>query len=257
MLSRVFTTREQWLLIGSAAAICVGGVTYYIAQPKGRAAVEVREIQIPVPQKIEVQAPEPAQEILPLVPTQAPAPARRISVSVSGAVANPGVYEFAEHDRVGDAIKSAGGAADYGDLTDINKAAELIDGSALVIPIAARQGVEDGKRLVIRSGQTAASLNPPEYTISGWRQASRTTSAVSTATATPRSSASTESGPLDLNTASAEQLETLPGIGPKLAGEIIRYREKQPFQSVDDLDNVPGIGEKRMADLRPLVRVGP
>jgi competence protein ComEA len=64
-------------------------------------------------------------------------------------------------------------------------------------------------------------------------------------------------GIVDLNTATARQLETLPGIGPALAGRIIRYRARAPFRDVDELDRVSGIGPKTMATLRPLVRASP
>ncbi len=186
------------------------------------------------------------------------APAHRISVSVSGAVTTPGMYELDQGDRVDDAINAAGGASATADLSDINKAAKLIDGSALVVPVGARAGIEEGKRLVLRSGQDAASLNPTEYTISGWKRAPRSDVAEkSAASAAPVRAQSNSTGLLDLNSASAEELEKLPGVGPKLAGAIVQYRTQQPFQTVDDLDNVPGIGEKRLADIRPHVIVGP
>ncbi|MEK7529458.1 MAG: SLBB domain-containing protein, partial [Patescibacteria group bacterium] len=153
MLSRVFTTREQLLLVGSAAAICIGGVTYYVAQPRiPAAAVEVRELQIPAPQKTVEPVSPPAAPIQQIIATPMAAPAHRISVSVSGAVTTPGMYELDQGDRVDDAINAAGGASATADLSDINKAAKLIDGSALVVPVGARAGIEEGKRLVLRSG---------------------------------------------------------------------------------------------------------
>jgi competence protein ComEA len=63
-------------------------------------------------------------------------------------------------------------------------------------------------------------------------------------------------GRIDLNTATQEELESLPGIGPKLAEDILRYRTGKPFVRVDDLTEVSGIGEKRLNDIRPLVTVG-
>ncbi|MCC6795139.1 MAG: helix-hairpin-helix domain-containing protein [Candidatus Hydrogenedentes bacterium] len=264
MLSRVFTTREQLLMLGSAAAICVGGVTYYIARPDhSEATVEVREFTIHAPVQ---EAPKP--ELSPVTPPAVqpvmtplntnPAPVqRRISVSVAGAVTTPGVYEFDEGERVEHAIKTAGGETDMADTSDINKAAELMDGSALVIPFAAQQGLRDGKTLVLRNGQQATALNPPEYTISGWKNAARKQPARSSGPNDSPNASSQKSttGLLDLNTASAQELETLPGIGPTLASAIVQYRAQQRFTSVDDLNNVPGIGEKRLNDLRPHVSV--
>ena len=267
MLSRVFTTCEQLLMLGSAAAICLGGVTYYVARPdQPEAVVEVREFTVPVPAKIEGPVPQPAaatppapqSAMIPLDTSAAPVK-RRIDVSVAGAVATPGVYEFEEGERVEAALKAAGGATDTADVSDINKAAELMDGSALVIPFAAQQGLRDGKTLVLRNGQQATALNPPEYTISGWKNAPRARNekpsgpSDSTATSSPKSS----NGLIDLNTASAQELETLPGIGPTLANAIVQYRAQQRFASVDDLNSVPGIGEKKLNDIRPHVSVSP
>ena len=273
MLSRVFTTREQVLMIACAAAVCVGGITYNLAnRPKDPAVVAIPEVKVPVPQKVEALAPAPGSgatvptatvsPVSPLPPVHPPSdslPTRRISVSVTGAVAEPGVYDFDEHDRVQNALAAAGGASASADLSDINKAAELIDGSALVVPLAGKAGIEDGKRLVVRNGESAAALNPPQYTISGWRQAAQPqpAPAVSADRLATTPTASAGSGVLDINSATAEELETLPGIGPKLAGAIIEYRGQHAFQSVDDLNDVPGIGEKRLAELRPHVRVGP
>lgn len=277
MLSRVFTTREQVLMVACATAVCVGGVTYNLASPKNAGTVIVPEARIPVPKKVEAPAPvqpspvpdvppaaNPASiDLAPAAPPDpakpTPEPARRISVSVTGAVAVPGVYEFDEHERVQDALAAAGGASDAGDLSDINKAAELIDGSALVVPIAGKAGIEDGKRLVVRSGESAAALNPAEYTISGWRHAARRQPGPAVASGTPVAAAAASAAPgsVDLNSATAEELQTLPGIGPKLADAIIEYRTQHAFQTVDDLNAVTGIGEKRLAELRPHVRVGP
>ena len=219
MLSRVFTTREQLLMLGSAAAICLGGVTYYVARPdQPEAVVEVREFTVPVPAKMEGPVPQPAAATppaaqpatIPLDTSAAPVK-RRIDVSVAGAVATPGVYEFEEGERVEAALKAAGGATDTADVSDINKNA----------PRA-------------RNEKTSGPSD-------------------STATSSPKSS----NGLIDLNTASAQELETLPGIGPTLANAIVQYRAQQRFASVDDLNNVPGIGEKKLNDIRPHVSVSP
>jgi competence protein ComEA len=265
MLSRVFTTREQLLMLGSAAAICIGGVSYYVAKPHNPpASVEIREFTIPAPAKPKAPAPDlppaaaPAAQPVMIPVNTNPAPVqRRINVSVAGAVTTPGVYEFDDGERVENAIKAAGGATDMADMSDINKAAELLDGSALVIPFAAQQGLRDGKTLVLRNGQQASALNPREYTISGWKNAprKRTTSSNGPTDSTPTSSPKSSTELLDLNAASAQELEALPGIGPTLANAIIQYRAQQRFNSVDDLNNVPGIGEKRLNDLRPHVSV--
>jgi competence protein ComEA len=259
MLSRVFTNREQLLLLGTAVAILAGSATLYFLRERPASAVATREVEIPQPPRRtdpEPSSPQPLSALVPstTVKTEENRERREITVSVSGAVVKPGVYAFHEHDRVNDAIKAADGVTSTADLSDINQAAELIDGSVLRVPYAGMEGVEDGKKLVLRSGQSAAALNPAQYTISGWREGAGAGGA--TATPGPGKSA-TKSGPLELNTATAEELERLPGVGPKLADAIVQYRNQQRFQTVDDLNNVPGIGDKRLADIRPHVTVSP
>ncbi|MDZ4857371.1 MAG: ComEA family DNA-binding protein, partial [Candidatus Hydrogenedentes bacterium] len=185
-------------------------------------------------------------------------PTKRLRVSVAGAVTSPGVYEFDTGDRVSDAVRAAGGVLEYADVSDINQAATLVDSSTLAIPHSGRAAIEDGNRMVLRAGESAALINPKEYTISGWagRKPVQTSTATSPSVPDAAPDATKSDGPIDLNSATVEELETLPGVGPKTAIAIIQYREKQPFQTIEDLDNVPGIGEKKLEDLRPHVRVG-
>jgi len=147
-----------------------------------------------------------------------PAPAT-IVVYVSGLVRHPGVYEFQEGQRIVDAVARAGGARRGADLTTLNLAALLVDGEQIIVGAAGAPGASSGTIVGSGSGGDGA-------------------------------------GPVNLNTATLDQLETLPGIGPALGQRIIDYREEHgPFQSVDDLLNVSGIGEKRLEDLRSGVTV--
>jgi competence protein ComEA len=140
-----------------------------------------------------------------------------VVVDVSGAVKRPGVYRLTTQDRVEDALERAGGATRRADLTVINRASKLEDGRQILVPTR---------------GQSA----------------SRT----SADTAAP----ATSSGPVNLNTATLEQLETLDGVGPATAQKIVDYREQHGgFKSVDELDQVSGIGEKRLAALRDHVGI--
>ena len=138
---------------------------------------------------------------------------------VVGAVRTPGVVELDSGARVRDALAAAGGPADDADVDRLNLAAPVTDGERVAVP---RRGEPDP---VPVAGDATANGGAP-------------------------------SGPLDLNTATATDLETLPGIGPTLAEAIVRQREKMGrFQSVDDLKQVRGIGEGRFADIKELVRV--
>lgn len=154
-------------------------------------------------------------------PAPSPTPAT-IIVDVAGWVRRPGVYDFRQGDRVIDAIRMAGGGRPGADLTSINLAALLTDGQQIVVP-------RKGKLAV--GGQGAGGG--------------------------PGAPGSSGAEPLiNVNTATLDQLESLPGIGPALGQRIIDYRQQHgPFRSVDDLLNVSGIGEKRLADLRPKVTV--
>lgn len=261
MLSRLLTTKEQAVLLAVAAAVCIGGVSFYLGHERA-AEVSIQSAEIAPEREIVIQRVErPIDELLEPAPvagpsSQASIPPKRITVSVTGAVHDPGVFEFDEGARVEAAVRKAGGPLPEADTSDINMAAALIDGTTLIIPAMA-DARDRGNRLVLR-GETAAPNNPAQYTISGWRpEAARgevragASGVVSVGTAS-----SGRGGAINLNTATQQELETLPGIGPILAEAIISYREQQRFMSVEDLQNVRGIGEKRLADIRPLVTVG-
>ena len=157
-------------------------------------------------------------------PSTSPSPSPGVVVVyVSGWVERPGVYEFKEGDRIVDAIERAGGPKKGADLNALNLAGFLTDAQQV---------------LVMKKGEAA----PP------------TASSGSTGETGP--SAGSPAGPINLNTATLDQLETLPGIGPALGQRIIDHREQHgPFQSVEDLLDVSGIGDKRLADLRDQVTV--
>jgi competence protein ComEA len=152
--------------------------------------------------------------------TTATTPIRRIFVQVAGAVRRPGVYEMAEGARVFQAVDKAGGFADEADQQAVTLAARLTDGCRVYVP-------SEGEI-------TATSV----VTITGGTQANGGASG----------------GPVSLNSATLEELDSLPGIGPSTAQKIITYREtKGPFTSIDQLSEVPGIGPSKLEELRPLV----
>jgi len=158
----------------------------------------------------------------PLPPPPAPgasatgASAARVVVDVVGAVRQPGLYRLPQGSRIADAVAQAGGATGKAELAQVNLAAPLADGEQVVVP---------------KRGAAGATIAP----------------SASGAGAGP-------AAPVQLSTATLEQLETLPGIGPVMAQKILDYRTKHgAFSSVDELDAVSGIGPKRLDQLRDLV----
>ena len=143
-----------------------------------------------------------------------------IAVHVSGAVAAPGVYELEEGARVADAVELAGGFLEGAAENALNLARVLNDGEQVVVPTAEEQAAQQS---AVESAGGTASLG----------------------------------GKVNINTASAEQLDTLPGVGKSTAQKIIADREANgPFSSPEDLKRVSGIGDKKYAELADLITVG-
>jgi competence protein ComEA len=135
----------------------------------------------------------------------------RAVVHVAGAVRRPGVYRMAAGARVEAAVRRAGGATRRADLGAVNLAAEVQDGRQILVP---RKGP---------GGGIAAGVAPEPA----------------------------EGQPLNLNTATLEQLDTLSGVGPATAQKILDAREERGgFASIEELGEIPGIGDARLATLR-------
>jgi competence protein ComEA len=142
-------------------------------------------------------------------------PAQRLVVHVVGAVRRPGLYRLDQGDRIADAVRRAGGATRAADLAAVNLAAPLADGVQVMVP----------RRLPVVAGGSAGPAG-----------------------------AATPAGPVRLNTATLEQLDDLPGVGPVTAQKILDYRATHgAFASVDELDAIAGIGPARLDQLRDLV----
>ena len=146
------------------------------------------------------------------------APVAKLYVDVVGAVRRPGLYRVSEGARVAEAVGRAGGATRNAQLELVNLAARVADGEQVVVP---------------RRGSAAVA---------------------STGAGAGAGAGSVPAGPVHLNSATLEQLDALPGVGPVTAQKIIDYRQQHGgFGSVDELDAVSGIGPARLADLRGLV----
>ncbi len=153
-------------------------------------------------------------------------------VQVAGAVAHPGVYHLSAGARVGDLLTAAGGLATDADGDRVNQAASLSDGTLIYIP---------------HVGQT----DLPDPVDGGGASAGGTTDGSGTSAGADQPAVS-----VDINTATADQLDALPGVGPATAAAIIAYRRQHgPFHQVDDLAQVAGIGPAKLAQIRPHAHV--
>jgi competence protein ComEA len=176
-------------------------------------------LERPAPSPIEIAPPEPTPSPVPTA-TSTPSPLR---VYVSGAVVRPDVYQLKTGSIVKDAIDVAGGVTEDADLIHINLAQELQDQQQIYVP---------------RIGEEEA---PPPVT--GGESA-------------PPSRFAEPAGRININTATTEELDTLPGIGPALAQRIIEYRENNgSFNSIEEIVGVSGIGEATLEKIRDLITV--
>jgi len=160
--------------------------------------------------------------VLQSAPTKAP-----IAVHVIGAVPRPGLYEFSEGARVQDAIDAAGGLLSSANVNSVNLAALLEDGQQLNIPF------KDGEAPDVTSSDD-------ELVLPG---------------ATEESVVTADGGDkININTASVEEFDALPGIGPTIAQRIVDYRtENGPFQTIEDIMNVSGVGPSTFDNIKDLI----
>jgi competence protein ComEA len=218
-----------FLIAGVAAAVVL--LAYFLPKHNVTSAVALPASQATVPPQLLTSEGQASPDFS---PTNAQATPPRVVVYVCGHVRRPGVYEMPPGARVADGISRAGGALADADLEQLNLAQPLSDAMKVDVP---RKG--EHPAIVLAAGDTSgqpASHRARHYA--------------------GRSSHKLQPGQtLDINTASEAELTQLPGVGPSLAARIVEYRtENGPFQSVDDLQNVSGIGpskfDKMVAYLR-------
>ena len=168
----------------------------------------------PTAQPVAAASSLPSFAPTPPAPVTSPSASGRIAVAVAGRVRHPGVVELPAGSRVDDAIAAAGGLAPGAHLGLLNLAKVLSDGEQVVVGIPGVTG---------DSGSGPAASGDP-------------------------------AGPVNLNTATLEQLDSLPGVGPSTAQKILDWRTANgPFQSVDQLQDVSGIGPAKFAEIAPKV----
>lgn len=239
---------ERWrggrLAVGRAGAVALIVVGLVAALAAGAAMWQSS------PQVVEVSSlPRAAQEGAqgdsgpggagtPPPPAPAPAapgtaaPPAQVVVSVAGLVARPGLVTLPTGSRVADALDAVGGAREGADLLSLNLAQKVGDGDQVLVGQAPRPGdLQQLRSAVVRAGASVATGAAP-------------------------GGPAEQTGPLNLNTATAAELDALPGVGPVTAAAIVDWRTTSgPFTSVDQLASVRGIGPAKLAELRTHVTV--
>lgn len=171
--------------------------------------------------------------------TSKAAQAKTVRVQVSGAVLEPGIYDVPASCRVEEAIAAAGGLTENADSERVNLVRKVRDGMQIRVPVqkAARTNRTQRKNAQAKTGLGASTTKKSSSTRAG---AEKNNSVVQS---------------VRINSASASELQQLPGIGPALAQRIVETRNSGCFTSVDDLMRVPGIGKAKLAKLRDYVEV--
>jgi competence protein ComEA len=173
-------------------------------------------------------------------------------VYVCGAVRNAGVYRLAQGSRVVDAVSRAGGLAKDADAEMINLATPLSDGMKVDVPRKGAHAASMGDAAWssdIAGEDTGVEIASPALGSHHRRSSRRPSGRSGTHKLQPGQS-------IDINTATASELAQLPGVGPSLARRILEYREANgPFQAIDDLENVSGVGPSKLAKMEPFIKL--
>lgn len=202
-------------------AIVCTGVIFYFLLSKEQNSPEPILLSAAGEQQIQQQEQQVQQE----QPQQEQQQSQFIIVDVKGAVKQPGVYPFTTDDRIIDAIEAAGGYIAEADSRFINHAQKLTDELVIYVP---------------KKGEELEQAPVP----------------VTTNSSSTSSAAKNESEMVNINSATESELTTLPGIGPSKAAAIIAYRDENgAFQTIEDLKNVSGIGDKTFEKLQPFINV--
>ncbi|WP_297861822.1 ComEA family DNA-binding protein [uncultured Acidaminococcus sp.] len=200
--------KKKWLVVLALVLICAGGSLWQERKslPEG-----------PEPQSVVQQETAPKEK------------PPRITIYISGAVQEPGLYQVPPGVRFQEALAEAGGVTEEADLTRVNLARKCKDGCQINVPFQKKSARKTGN--YSGSRKEAPSAGRGEVPSQG---AARR---------------------INLNQAGVEELTELPGIGPALARRIVEYRQGQPFRKVEELQQVPGIGPAKFRKLQDQVEV--
>ena len=232
-----FNLKKEVILAGAAALLLLGSITGYLLVRGGR--------DIIVETQQEQMAPAaPARETVPGTPAASPTAAEEpeIKVYVTGSVNSPGIVTLRKGQLIDDAIRLAGGAAADADLEGINLVYQLKENLMLHIK-SKKEAASDGTSAAGEAGRGVDVVRD-----SG--------GAVVNGGGSGNGSRAASGGLININTATLEELDKLPGIGAATAGDIIAYRESNgPFKRIEDIMKVPRIKESRFANIKNFITV--
>jgi competence protein ComEA len=213
--------RQIYAYVAVAALVLAVGVRYVVF-PKAAGPAGGQQL---------VLAPASPSPASPAAVAASPSAAADVVVYVCGAVKSPGVVRVPADARVADALALAGGPGPRAELDGVNLAAKVVDGQQIVVP---ERGV------AVAAGSSAGAGS----------------SAASGSASTAGGSATAPGAPVNINTASLEELDALDGVGPATAQKIIDYRlASGPFKVIDDIKNVSGIGDAKFAAMKDSITV--
>ncbi|MER3454086.1 MAG: hypothetical protein C4318_02860 [Acidimicrobiia bacterium] len=225
--SRLAVGRLALILLGAGIVALAG--FFLLGKPAPVAGSRSSRADLGLAPRFVEEAGDSSDGVSPASSTGASSRRLPVAVYVTGAVNSPGVYYFTEGRRVVEALEAAGGARPEADISRLNLAAPLEDGTRIYVP----QIGEDPPDAQAATG----ALSPGGSEAGG-----------------SRSQSGFSSAKININKASASELEKLPGIGPALAERIVADRKRNgPFQKAQDLARVPGIGDVKIAQLVPLI----
>jgi competence protein ComEA len=210
-------SRRQIYAYVAVAALVLAVGARYVVFPKAATPAGGEPLVLAAPSSSPAAPAAPAS----------PSPAADVVVYVCGAVKSPGVVRVPADARVADALALAGGAEARAELAAVNLAAKVVDGQQIMVP-------ERGA--VVVGGAVSAGGSGSAASAAG--------------------SAAAPGAPVNINTASLEELDALDGVGPATAQKIIDYRlASGPFKTIDDIKNVSGIGDAKFAAMKDSITV--
>ncbi len=212
-----YINKKQKIVLIIIISIITLGVAYYTYIMKTNDEFNVEEQSLEVEKDTEEENNEVKEE------------KSKIIIHVSGAVVNEGIVELEEKARVADAIEAAGGVTEDAYMRDINLASLLEDGMKVYIPTKEEvMQKEENSDYIIGSNNIIGNNNVE----------------------------SKKSGKVNINTATKEELDTLPGVGESTANKIISYREENgKFKSIEEIKEVSGIGDSKFEQIKDLIEI--